>query len=88
MEQLTNLFESIGVFVIIIIAIGAYFIFRQIMLQWRWQFWNKNTFMTLDPQTKDEDMENLQKLNDRGCITEEQYNEAVRKLQEEHNPLT
>ena len=82
MEQLTNLFESIGVFVIIIIAIGAYFIFRQIMLQWRWQFWNKNTFMTLDPQTKDEDMENLQKLKDRGCITDEQYDEAVSKLQE------
>ena len=82
MEKLTNLFESIGVFVIIIIAIGAYFIFRQIMLQWRWQFWNKNTFMTLDPQTKDEDMENLQKLRGRGCITDEQYDEAVSKLQE------
>ena len=82
MEKLTNLFESIGYLAIVIIAIGAYFIFRQIMLQWRWQFWNKNTFMTLDPQTKDEDMENLQKLRDRGCITEEQYDEAVSKLQE------
>lgn len=82
MENLTNLFESIGYFALVIIGIVAYFIFRQIMLQWRWQFWNKNTFMNLDPQTKDEDMENLQKLRDRGCITDEQYDEAVSKLQE------
>ena len=88
MEKLTNLFESIGYFALVIIGIVAYFIFRQIMLQWRWQFWNKNTFMTLDPQAKDEDMENLQKLKDRGCITDEQYDEAVCKLQKEQSPLT
>lgn len=88
MEKLTNLFESIGYFALVIIGIVAYFIIRQIVLQWRYQFWNKNTFMTLDPQAKDEDMENLQKLKDRGCITDEQYDEAVCKLQKEQSPLT
>lgn len=88
MEKLTNLFESIGYFALVIIGIVAYFIIRQIVLQWRYQFWNKNTFMTLDPQTKDEDMENLQKLKDRGCITDKQYDEAVYKLQKEQSPLT
>lgn len=88
MEKLTNLFESIGYFALVIIGIVAYFIIRQIVLQWRYQFWNKNTIMTLDPQTKDEDMENLQKLKDRGCITDEQYDEAVYKLQKEQSPLT
>ena len=82
MEKLTNLFESIGYFALVIIGIVAYFIIRQIVLQWHYQFWNKNTFMTLDPQTKNDDMENLQKLKDRGCITDEQYDEAVCKLQE------
>ena len=88
MEKLTNLFESIGYFALVIIGIVAYFIIRQIVLQWRYQFWDKNTFMTLDPQAKDEDMENLQKLKDRGCITDEQYDEAVCKLQKEQSPLT
>lgn len=88
MEKLTNLFESIGYFALVIIGIVAYFIFRQMMLQWRWQFWNKNTFMNLDPQTKNDDMENIQKLRDRGCITDEQYDEAVRKLQEQHSQLS
>ena len=88
MEKLTNLFESIGYFALVIIGIVAYFIFRQMMLQWRWQFWNKNTFMNLDPQTKNDDMENIQKLRDRGCITDEQYDEAVRKLQERHSQLS
>lgn len=88
MEKLTNLLESIGYFALVIIGIVAYFIIRQIVLQWRYQFWNKNTFMTLDPQTKNDDMENLQKLKDRGCITDEQYDEAVCKLQKEQSPLT
>ena len=88
MEKLTNLFESIGYFALVIIGIVAYFIIRQIVLQWRYQFWNKNTFMTLDPQTKNDDMENLQKLKDRGCITDDQYDEAVCKLQKEQSPLT
>ena len=88
MEKLTNLFESIGYFALVIIGIVAYFIIRQIVLQWRYQFWNKNTFMTLDPQTKNDDMENLQKLRNRGCITDEQYDEAVRKLQEQHSQLS
>ena len=88
MEKLTNLFESIGYFALVIIGIVAYFIIRQIVLQWRYQFWNKNTFMTLAPQTKNDDMENLQKLRDRGCITDEQYDEAVRKLQERHSQLS
>ena len=82
MENLTNLFESIGGIVLFIIVVVVFLIFRQMMLQWRWQFWNKNTFMNLDPQTTNEDLENLQKLRNRGHITEEQYNEAVSKLQE------